>query len=268
MRIFKTLQEPIAAPTPTSKAKALAKEVIDLELSKCDTENSMPYDYGIYDTYVYGKSDDTAQVLKALYWRGRLQSTVWHIFVMLTQRGYVSANSLRKPMALEYTDAVVSVTWRLSTFSHVRKESSPEMSSDPLPYATWEPNFATHVVSWLATMIVRECSDIAGLLDQVEATGWLGARDEEAFAEYVEHCEQKEFACDPNERTPTAEEKCDVFGFWLPHGLGTAVDDAELARLIDDYVSRFDRIEKAFKAFFDVSDEDLLTEDIQAAHYA
>ena len=237
------------------------KRIVDSEISRCDTNDPCPYDIGIYDSYLYGisetvKANGMAETLKALYYRGRIQSTVWDVFLMLEMRGFVNMSSLREPISLgQGSPAVSAVSWLLSTFEAVAKEESSEMIGNK-PYALWDTNF---LLEWLATIIVRECADINGLFETVEASDFLGSVNREAFDEYAQHCDLKEIICNTEERRAKTE-PMDIYGFWLPHGLGNGDHDA-LVGGIRSRIKRFKDVEWAFKHFFCLGDEQLLTEE-------
>ena len=250
--------------TQDADVRESTKNIIDYELSKCDTNDPCPYDYGIYDSYLYGTSEEArakgmSETLKALYYRGRIQSSIWDIFLMLEMRGFVNINSLREPISLgKGSPAVSGVSWLLSTFEAVLKEESPDIINNP-PYSLWDTNFHPEAIDWLATMIVRDCADINGLFEAIEASDFWGSVSTKACNEYLEHCDHKEFTCNAKERCSSLE-SIDIFGFWLPHGLGKG-DYNTLIDGIRNQLKRFNDIEWAVKNFFCLGDEHLLTEE-------
>ena len=257
--------------TQSADVRESTKRIIDSEIGKCGRNDPCPYDIGIWDGYLYGisekvKANGIIETLKALYYRGRIQSTVWDVFVMLEMRGFVNINSLREPISLlRGSPAVDAVSWLLSTFEAVAREESPNMIGNK-PYALWDTQFLYEAIQWLATMIVRDCADINGLFEAIEASDFLGGVNREAFEEYAQHCDQKEITCNAKERSANAQ-LVDIYGFWLPHGLG----NVEFHALIDgirSQINRFNAIEWAFKHFFSLGDEHLLTEESQVEYYS
>ena len=107
-------------------------------------------------------------------------------------------------------------------------------------------------------MILRGSSDIVGLLETIEESGFLGELIQKAFDEWASETEMTNFAINTREMEappllPSA------FGFWLPHGLQTT-DGNEFATRYHTFVNQFNRIETAFKSYFQVSDEDIWLE--------
>ena len=118
-------------------------------------------------------------------------------------------------------------------------------------------------------MIVRSGAQLQLLFDRIRACEFLGAVDEQQLASF-----QHEF---PNLHIKQNPEDClgitccegtvplsqNVFGFWLPHGLGD-VSTGKLGEHIRDCMSRFNIIEAAYREAEGVKKEVLWLESEQA----
>lgn len=112
----------------------------------------------------------------------------------------------------------------------------------------------TEAICWLATMIVRGCNhnDIERVFETIEASEFLGGRNEEAHTIYMEQCYDKKFVRNLDERA-ASEIPSNNFGFWLPHGLGCGSEE-DLENGIRECVGRFNAAERAFKHYFRIGD--------------
>lgn len=249
---------------PSNASKSLAISLIEQELSKCDADAGLACDVGIFDQAFSTDEDDIGRIMTALYYRARVQSAIWDVFMMLEQRGFLTLDNLRKPVSLFTTsDTCVRLNLLLSTFRGIRAECAFENDPEAHPHSLWEYQSTYEAVDWLATMIARGCADIGRLFQTIELSQFMGPVDEEALKGYLEQYPAKTFmACDENERvTDTATNG--YFGFWLPHGLGE-VDTFEMSYQIAAGLSRFNEIERVYKAYFNISDTEILTSEQQA----
>ena len=250
-----------AEPTVTEEVAREARALINYEISKCQIDPCAPEDLGIIEQYCFGKNRRVDVALKILYRRAREQSAVWDIFETLHLRGFVSTNSLRVPMELfASTQAVGGLSWLLGCFSGrtmQRKLRVDDVLNDDLYFVP---------ETWLATMIVRGCADIHRLLDTILATAYIGNLDEEAYAEYKDNWVGMEFTCNPLELAAESTTLPSSFGFWLPHGVkGDSVD--RFIEEVREHIRHFNRIEQVYKAYFSLSDDELLLEEQQEGFY-
>ena len=89
---------------------------------------------------------------------------------------------------------------------------------------------------------------------RILSSGCLGARDEEAYKEYMAQCVPKDFEINPHECEGTGK-SAGPFGFWLPNGTSQYGDNP-----LQDATTRFNRIEEMFKVYFRIGDDALLLE--------
>lgn len=254
-------------PNPALPAKIQAINLVHNEATKCDPDSGWPGDQGIFDNYnpkyPHTDTESFAKVLTALYWRGRLQSTLLDIFLQLHSRGFISLDNLKAPVNLGVlSEASTQVLSLLQSFDGLARE---ERLDELHPLHEWH---STEIaVGWLATMIVRGCADIPLALEHIEQSQYLGKVDDENMQEYLELYSNKLIECNPYDGIPeTIPPKSMCFGFWLPHGLGTNANLAQIGSAVADCCARFDHIERVYKSFFNIPDEVLLTAEQQAEY--
>jgi len=161
------------------------------------------------------------------------------------------------------TPAVIRVAWLLSCFDLPNKERGTS-GLDP-PYELWCSGFVEPTL-WLATMMVRGCKDVEALFDTVQASQFLGLLDRGGYQEYLNQCNIKSFEVNSRKREGSFGKR-GPFGFWLAHGLQGANIDGALNKIYPEHVMRFNRIEEAFKDYFNFSDDEILLERDQERYY-
>lgn len=248
---------PIPTLPPSQQAKDQVKAVLDEEIAKCDIRQPFRVDMAIVDEYTFRSigEADFGQLISELYWRGRHQSAILDCFEVLVLRGFIDIMNICLPISMDITSQPVqSVMWLLSCFEGPRSEAAHGQEVRPLGH---QAGFEIGLV-WLATMIVRGCADIERLMETIEMCQFRGGLNQAAYKEYVKCCQHKHFTCNPAEMQDELG-KPSIFGFWLPHGVkAQSVDEALDA--IQQCVQRFNRIEDAYNAYFDVLDGVLVCE--------
>lgn len=242
-----------------NNVKQEVEQIVRKEVSKCDPDAPLGDDGGIIEELVFQKAHepDYANVLKALYWRGRVQMAVFDVFSTLCARGLVNPDCLRQPMSFYHTtEPASSLAFLLSCYEGPQKERSV----DPKPFLYHGPDFESPLI-WLATMILRGCYDLKNTIETITTCRFLGDLDEEASSEWIKYGQIKDFVIDKNEMA-TDRIGHQEFGFWLPHGIGMVDDDAFAERL-REHVNIFNRIERVFRDFFAISPEEIYLESEQ-----
>jgi len=241
-------------PSPThvpALVMVQANAVIIAEIGRCNLWQPFENDCGVFAAYLRPEPD-VGSLLKTLYVRGRAQSAVWDVFELLRERGLVRGGSLQYPLSIGRSSGPVSAfSGALACFTGPQDLDRIGKPEDKL----WEAEFP-EAVSWLAAMILRDFSDLNAIMNTINASGILGAHDAAAFQVYLNLFPQQQFIPNPDEMT-TQPGGASPFGFWLPHGL--LVQSAEEAAIkISSHIERFNRIEAAYMAYFNLLDEDLL----------
>ncbi|KAH9221708.1 hypothetical protein DL95DRAFT_519248 [Leptodontidium sp. 2 PMI_412] len=267
LNVFKkpTSSSSSSAQATNNTAKSLAKALIEEELTKCNPDAGVPCDVGIFDNALSDNDEDISRVLSALYYRARIQSAIWDVFMMLEQRGFVTLENLRKPLSLHTTsDTCVRLNLLLSTFRGISAERAFENETESHPHPLWEYQSTYEAVDWLAAMIARGCADVGKLFQTIELSQYLGPVNEQAFKAYLkQYPASMLMTCNKNERAAATDDQPAYFGFWLPHGLGD-VSEFEMGRKIALGLCHFNKIERVYKAYFNVPDAEILTSEQQA----
>ncbi|KAG4437904.1 hypothetical protein IFR05_006623 [Cadophora sp. M221] len=81
-----TSSSPSSAQATNNAARSLVKALIEEELTKCNSDARIPCDVGIFGHAFSDNDEDISRVLSALYYRARIQSAIWDVFMMLEQR--------------------------------------------------------------------------------------------------------------------------------------------------------------------------------------
>jgi len=259
---------------PSTPVINRAASVLDYEFSFCNTNQNYRGDEGLI-SYRFFEGDDVylGPLLDILYWRARQQSAIWDVFCQLVARGYIQFSNLALPMAMSKTsEQAQSLSWLLQCFDGPAKESRlPVESRCPFQDSDFDLPFI-----WLATMVLRGSGDMDGLLSTIERCEYLGALDMEAYEEWRQHCnhapkadtEADHMQCNPQEGFGKLKEPSQ-FGFWLPHGIGSADRGENFFDAIEKrHISRFDAIEEAYVEYFGLSQEDILTANQQESYYS
>ena len=239
----------------TPAVKSFISEVIETEFVKCGgRKNNIPVDMGCINAIVGPRTSghrpvDQGPLLYALYYRGRQQSAVWDLWVALVDKGFINPQGLRVPVKYKaIPEPVMRVTSLLLCFELPHAEHALLLQNDSPPYEHHNGPFYESIF-WLATMIVRGCSDIEALFDAIRASKFLGDLRSDEFDNYLADPGEKSFAVNPREREGELS-NINPFGFWLPHGLKRDTLEEALTSVYDDNIMRFNNIEEAYKKFF------------------
>lgn len=244
---------------PLSSRPLLEDEVqsiVEEEAAKCCRDMPLKCDFGlVQDLYFSIKTPDYAEIIKVLYWRGRIQLAVWHVFELLSKQGLIDRNCLRTPITFYTVPKPVSQLGRLlSCFEGPTKDRKMTPS-----LCKYDNKLSAGPLSWLAIIILRGGGDMRKIFEDIAASRLLGKLDKESFAYWQMYSTIKFFGCNPI--TSADEEiRASYFGFWLPHGVGECGDE-EFARRVENCKNRFNRVEKVFLKTFDISQDELYTEE-------
>lgn len=244
---------PDGPPAPNPIIKESAKQLILDEGQNCDRDTPLGDDGMIMDELFYSQVAEPSwgEMLKALYWRGRVQMAIFNIFYTLCMRGLLHPNCLRLPMTFYLTPRPVSaLACLLGCYEGPHRESF----LDPAPFR-YHGNLFEGPLNWLATMILRGATDIGKCFETITACGFLGELNEEMLEEWKREHETSYFEINHYEMSHHSVGPAE-FGLWLPHGLGN-VDKETFARRLRGHWDRFDRIERVFRDYFQIPQDDI-----------
>jgi hypothetical protein len=209
------------------------------------------------------KNPDYEMLLNNLYWRGRQQSAIWDLWIILCQRGFVKWENMETD--IDYSNGTREVSkvycW-LACFTAIHEQ---DLLREHEPFPGFCPTESP--VKWLAIMIARGCSDEPHkILETIDYTGILGKYDPELTRVFGRSLCDALWSCDPTchgLREDMPNWKMDFFGSWLPKGLGPDWPNWP-EQIVDKFMSRFWAVEKAYKDFYAVPDDILVEERHQA----
>ncbi|OJJ44447.1 hypothetical protein ASPZODRAFT_145003 [Penicilliopsis zonata CBS 506.65] len=245
------------------------KNFVQSEFARCDTRRGYIPDINVFEE-VYVRSPNWRGVLRNLYWRGRRQPTMWDVFELLVQRGFLSTECLTVPVQLDnMTPDTNTIGHLLSCFSFFHHDWQMVIEGKiPCQSACWDDD-----TEWLATMIVRGGVSVDQLLNTIEASGFLGhcipAQLEEFKKLYP--VESTKLTQNPRDREGTLEAdglvhpSKNILGFWLPHGLGS--DKEMFAAQLRECLSRFNKIEELYRETENIPTSQLWLESEQNDHF-
>ena len=196
-------------------------------------------------------------LLNNLYWRGRQQSAIWDLYIVLVERGFLKIESLAYPINYATNPtATIKIQKYLNCFSFVKAA----IGLSNLPFPGYEPTQCP--TFWLAVMIGRGCAhEPSKMFETINFTGFLGKAELEDLEEVSHRGGTRAWHCDPR---LAAGETFQFFGSWLPHGLGH--DVRTYPEKILGCLNRFERVEKAYKQYYDLPDSVLIEESRQAEY--
>ena len=234
---------------------ASAKQLITAAGLHCNKEYPFYEDGSIFALLEHQDPIDSYDtVLKFLYYRGRLQSAVWDLFEILSERGLLDRNICLR----EYVNFVGSTPPTRAVYKILKcfEGVVREFEQRPPPFKDWIHTEAPLV--WLAHMIARACADPNLVITEIQTTQILGKLRRNLYDSILHSHEPLSWTCDGN---MGAGRSASYFGFWLPHGLGS--DPLAFPQLIRKKIGAFNSIERVYKQWFDIPDTEICTEENQ-----
>jgi hypothetical protein len=202
-------------PLPLS-SYAAAEVVLRREMEAIDTDWPDAADMGILDELLSlgrfpepRKHRAVEELVRALSYRFRFQEEIFVIAESLMHLGLLSHQALYQPMDLSrLTPSISTVVSGLKCFDYVAEAMSfnrGELSG----------SFDAPVI-WLATVIVRSCTDWTRILDRLVTIQRLGNLDQVRIANFTSTGPRFTI----NAREGEAEKvEAPQYGIWLPHGV-------------------------------------------------
>ncbi|KAH0539144.1 hypothetical protein FGG08_004316 [Glutinoglossum americanum] len=149
------------------------------------------------------------ELVRALSYRFRVQEEIFVIAKSLMHLGLLSHQALYRPMDLSRsTPSISSVVSSLRCFNYVADAMSPERKG-------LGGGFDAPVI-WLATVIVRSCTDWTRILDRLVTVQRLGSLDQACAAKFTSSGPR--FTINAREGE-AMEVVAPQYGIWLPHGV-------------------------------------------------
>lgn len=235
-----------AIPPSSGSLARRIQEHVHAAAADCDFDNALRDDGPILGRLEYPNTPYD-EILRALYYRGRVQSAVWDLFLILCERGFLNLEaSLEQPINFYSTpESLCNVLNLLLCF----KEPCEADACVPNNFNT----SLTTPIQWLAVMISRGCAEPQRLFETIHYTRIPGPLLESEVNKLL-HTNNGPISieCDPK---MVAGYSPPPFGFWLPSGVGndpSLVPDIVLKRL-----ALFNETEALFKELLRLGDAEL-----------
>jgi hypothetical protein len=255
-------------PEP-ERVKQDVRNIIAEEKTHCNPDHYMnTYDVSVFDDWWYREDSPWSygDMIQLLYWRGRIQVAVMDVFHTLVTRGLISSVGLSQPIDIaDYHKEVQDLAELLCCFTGTATDMKAKVHSayglyfdDPL--------------QWLVVLILRGFeAPIHDILDTIMECEFLGELDRELYAKFLQRkaddpMRVTSYTLDPNVCLDKPGRGVS-WGFWLPCRLQTN-DPRVVADAFDAGRKRFNAIEKCFRDWFGLTQEQLLLEEEQAEYFS
>ncbi|PGH03444.1 hypothetical protein AJ80_08692 [Polytolypa hystricis UAMH7299] len=239
-------QGPVGSVSPALKQRGI--DLITAAAAGCDFD--MPYrsDGGILGIIEVRLDSRLEPLLVSLYERGRQQSAILDLFLLLCERNFMDATISLKAninFRLPHVD-VERVVNLLCCFKEADLIYRPQTTKH-------FGDYFEAPIRWLAVMIVRSCADAPKLFQTIEFTGMLGKLIKPKLDALCTGGNVT-FAPDPK---ACAGQSPSLFGFWLPSGVE---NEASIPDVIEKQLEQFNGVEVFCKEYFGLSDDELILE--------
>lgn len=225
------------SPTGPPAAQGAVRALVQDAISACHDDPLDISDITIIDGIYLTQPPDYERTMKVLFWRSRQMSTIWCLFIHLVDRGFVDVENLEKPMAIgTRSPEIEAVVTMLCSFDQVSPKHTVRIFSADF---TW-----LRALEWQAIVIIRGCVKPVQMFEMIALTGYLGTLDVNEFGQQVR---ESGFPHDPDHKVGEAAQ---LYGFWLPHGLGT---DRKMRRSrVKGAIKKGKRIDQVAKEYFQI----------------
>lgn len=217
---------------PPMQSYTAAEVILSEEMGLIDTNYSEPADVGVTEMYFSlqkfpkGKKLEVLRdLIVVLKYRFNLQERVFIVAESFMALGLLSYKAIVMPMGLSQpTNSVSAVMDGLRCFECLERATNVNEGGFGITFDA--------PVMWLATVIVRSCTDWTRILDLLVTIPILGPLNRTRATQVC--VRRPRFTINPNE-AQVEDVISPEFGFWLPHGLPIGV-------FIDTFMSRYSRI--------------------------
>ncbi|KAL1999705.1 hypothetical protein VTN02DRAFT_4146 [Thermoascus thermophilus] len=176
------------------------------------------------------RSEALSEIAYITWFRWKVQERIFCIAEELIRVGLVSLDAIYAPMNLwEATPSVASVMAALECFT------IPQSCMDYKEKICG--TYFIQPVQWLATLIVRSCTDWMSIINRLSTIPVLGGLDSELASRVGQGL--REFTVNPDEGKEALVET-PAYGFWLPHGTKLADFHAKWTRRYLHVIEAYD----------------------------
>ena len=240
---------------PSAQAISFGLDIIDEECHAFGMDNSPGYSEGMFVlAAMHHPQQHMADILRALMWRGRHQSSVFQIFMHLCLHGYCDLSALSRPV--DYDEFQSEDQWLQSTlmaFTSFRELSQQGKKMAHLDGGMVDWQHFLYPLLWLRIMLRRSAASIVSALDFMTATTLLGDLDIEYFRKLP--IMEKTLIPDRDVNLDLHGKRPPCFGLMLPSGIDLSDPGNTFEGIQKRVYCRFDKVEQAYEQFFDVPED-------------
>ncbi|KAL2067242.1 hypothetical protein VTL71DRAFT_1666 [Oculimacula yallundae] len=190
-----------------------------------------------------GERATSPEVMRAIMFRAKIQSTCFSIFLFLQDQRLITTKGLEEPMSVNSAgnDEIRELAMALGCFELF-------LGRTEYPFRTYAAMGYAEPVFWLATAIVRGAlvPELWCLIDRMSCYEELGKLDLEHLRDFWP--EGRRIKVDPNAGLVPPFEVSPAFCFWLPHSMGEITDLMQIYKYFD--TERFAPFEELFFNYF------------------
>lgn len=239
-----------APMTPPTQGQSFALQVIRAESEAFGMNNTPQYIEVNFAQYaMFSAERFLPDILRGLVWRGRWQSNVFQLFMILVLHGHCSLSALEKP--IDYSSMTETTMWMhnalmsFSALNDLYKTGSEVVHLDEREVQWHEFRYP---IVWLETMIVRSAVNISNTFDCIAVTNLLGPIDKSHFVK-VPKLDRK-WTPLPDEVVASVPQDPPCFGMMLPSGIDLQGRENPFLNIQKEFYERLNMLEKAFDEYF------------------
>ena len=237
---------------PSAQAVSFDLNIIDEECRAFGTDNNPDYSEGMFVlAAMHHPQQHMADILRALMWRGRHQSNVLQVFMLLCLHGYCDLSALSRP--IDYDEFNTDDQWlqrTLMAFTCFNELSEQGKQIAHLDGGMVDWQHFLYPLLWLRVMLRRSAVSIISALDSMIGTTLLGELDIDYFCKIP--VMEKTWIPDRDVNWDLHGKQPPCFGLMLPSGIDLSDPGNTIEGIQKRFYDRFDKVEQAYEEFFEV----------------
>lgn len=209
----------------------------------------------------------------AIYWRARMQSTVWNLVQHFVRIGALDlAEALEEPIFLYDKDGQHPRTAGIlaacmSCFEYCQDNDNLELEQHD--FAGLTQGFSDALLVWLSIVLIRGVNgvDVGRIFEVIEQTGYMGKLIIEPFDEYTHRKSSKFTMIRDSGYSSSGRCPFDIHGWFIPKGgiEKPSIHKSEHNSANEQVTADFSAFEENTKRYFDWSDDFVLLYRVQGS---